>query len=72
MNVNPITRLDYPDLDVIRVEDTYYMVSTTMHFMPGCEILQSFDLVHWEHATDRKSTRLNSSHSGQSRMPSSA
>ena len=33
MNVNPITRLDYPDLDVIRVEDTYYMVSTTMHFM---------------------------------------
>ena len=26
MNVNPITRLDYPDLDVIRVEDTYYMV----------------------------------------------
>ena len=46
MNVNPITRLDYPDLDVIRVEDTYYMVSTTMHFMPGCEILQSFDLVH--------------------------
>ena len=47
MNVNPITRLDYPDLDVIRVEDTYYMVSTTMNFMPGCEILQSFDLVHW-------------------------
>ena len=30
MNVNPITRLDYPDLDVIRVEDTYYMVSTTL------------------------------------------
>ena len=51
MNVNPITRLDYPDPDVIRVEDTYYMVSTTMHFMPGCEILQSFDLVHWEHVT---------------------
>ena len=24
MNVNPITRLDYPDPDVIRVEDTYY------------------------------------------------
>ena len=22
MNVNPITRLDYPDPDVIRVEDT--------------------------------------------------
>ena len=47
MNVNPITRLDYPDMDVIRVEDTYYMVSTTMHFMPGCEILQSFDLFYF-------------------------
>lgn len=48
--VNPITCLDYPDPDVIRVEDTYYMVTTTMHFMPGCEILRSFDLVRWEHA----------------------
>lgn len=47
---NPLTRLDYPDPDVIRVEDTYYMVSTTMHFMPGCEILRSYDLLHWEHA----------------------
>ena len=54
MNVNPITRLDYPDPDVIRVEDTYYMVSTTMHFMPGCEILQSFDLVHWEHRSEER------------------
>jgi beta-xylosidase len=47
---NPLTRTDYPDVDVIRVEDTYYMVSTTMYFMPGCEILRSYDLVHWEHA----------------------
>ncbi len=49
-HINPITRLDYPDVDVIRVEDTYYMVSTTMHFMPGCEILRSYDLRNWEHA----------------------
>ena len=21
-----------------------------MHFMPGCEILRSYDLVNWEHA----------------------
>lgn len=47
-DVNPITKLDYPDVDVIRVENTYYMVSTTMHFMPGCEILRSYDLIHWE------------------------
>ena len=50
-NINPITKLDYPDPDVIRVGDTYYMVSTTMYFMPGCEILRSYDLVNWEHAT---------------------
>ena len=49
--MNPITRLDYPDPDVIRVDDTYYMVSTTMHFMPGCEILRSYDLVNWEHVS---------------------
>ena len=36
---NPIIPSDYPDVDVIRVEDTYYMVSTTMHFMPGAVIL---------------------------------
>lgn len=47
---NPLTRLDYPDADVIRVGDTYYMVSTTMYFMPGCEILRSYDLANWEHA----------------------
>lgn len=49
--INPVTRMDYPDPDVIRVEDTYYMVTTTMHFMPGCEILRSYDLVNWEHFT---------------------
>ena len=39
---------DFPDPDVIRVDDTYYMVSTTMHFMPGCVILRSYNLVDWE------------------------
>ncbi len=48
---NPLLALDYPDPDVIRVGDIYYMVSTTMHFMPGGEILRSYDLVHWEHVT---------------------
>ena len=48
--INPLTCLDYPDVDVIRVGDTYYMVSTTMYFMPGCEILRSYNLKDWEHA----------------------
>lgn len=49
--INPLTRMDYPDPDVIRVGDTYYMISTTMHFMPGGVILRSYDLAHWEHLT---------------------
>ncbi len=45
---NPIINSDFPDPDIIRVDDTYYMVSTTMYFMPGCDILRSYDLVNWE------------------------
>lgn len=45
---NPIIYSDFPDIDILRVEDTYYMVSTTMHFMPGCSILKSYDLLNWE------------------------
>ena len=48
---NPIIKLDYPDPDVICANGTFYMISTTMHFMPGAEILRSYDLVRWEHVT---------------------
>ncbi|MBN2222299.1 MAG: family 43 glycosylhydrolase, partial [Vallitaleaceae bacterium] len=48
IGTNPIMKADFPDPDVIRVGDTYYMISTTMHFMPGGAILQSFDLINWE------------------------
>ena len=46
---NPIVRADFPDPGVIRVGDTYYMVSTTMHHFPGATILKSQDLVNWEY-----------------------
>jgi beta-xylosidase len=45
---NPIIWADFPDPDVIRVDDVYYMVSTTMFVMPGGPILKSRDLCHWE------------------------
>lgn len=48
---NPVTGMDIPDPDVIRVGDTYYMITTTMHFFPGGQILRSYDLIHWEHCT---------------------
>ena len=46
---NPVVYADFPDPDVIRVNDTYYMVSTTMHHFPGATILKSKDLVNWEY-----------------------
>ena len=45
---NPLMWADVPDPDVIRVGDDYYMVSTTMHLMPGCPVMHSRDLVNWE------------------------
>ena len=44
---NPMLWADVPDPDVIRVGDTYYMVSTTMHLMPGAPIMASKDLKNW-------------------------
>ena len=47
--INPVIYADYPDPDVVRVGDAYYMISTSMHMFPGAQILRSFDLMHWEH-----------------------
>ncbi len=44
---NPVMYADVPDVDVIRVDDAYYMVSTTMHLSPGCPVMKSTDLVNW-------------------------
>lgn len=45
---NPILWADVPDLAAIRVGDTYYMSSTTMHMSPGLPIMKSTDLVNWQ------------------------
>ncbi|MDR0954899.1 MAG: glycoside hydrolase 43 family protein [Rikenellaceae bacterium] len=45
---NPVVFADVPDPDVIRVGSDFYMVSTTMHLMPGVPIMHSKDLVNWE------------------------
>ncbi|MEX1029088.1 MAG: family 43 glycosylhydrolase, partial [Paenibacillaceae bacterium] len=45
---NPVIWADVPDVSVIRVGITYYMVSTSMHSMPGCPIMKSENLMHWE------------------------
>ncbi|MBB3207087.1 GH35 family endo-1,4-beta-xylanase/beta-xylosidase [Rhodopirellula rubra] len=45
---NPIIWADVPDVAVIRVDDCYYMSSTTMHMSPGLPIMKSQDLVSWQ------------------------
>ena len=45
---NPVIWADVPDMSVIRVGDTYYMSSTTMHMAPGVPIMKSTDLINWE------------------------
>lgn len=45
---NPIIYADVPDMSIIRVSDTYYMSSTTMHMSPGLPIMKSKDLVNWQ------------------------
>lgn len=47
---NPLMWGDWPDPDVICVDDKFYMVSTSMHYVPGCPITVSKDLVNWEMA----------------------
>src|SRR5512136_2910707 len=46
--MNPIIFADVPDLSMIRVGNTYYMSSTTMHMSPGVPVMKSKDLINWQ------------------------
>ncbi|KAL3296340.1 xylosidase/glycosyl hydrolase [Colletotrichum asianum] len=46
---NPIIWEDLADNEVHRVDDTFYMTASTMHYSPGAPILRSKDLVNWEY-----------------------
>jgi len=45
---NPVIWADVPDMSIIRVGNTWYMSSTTMHMSPGVPVMKSEDLVNWE------------------------
>ena len=45
---NPVIFADVPDMSMIRVGDTYYMSSTTMHMSPGVPVMKSKDLINWQ------------------------
>lgn len=44
---NPPLYADFPDPDIIRVGDDFYMVSTTFVNSPGLAVLHSKDMVNW-------------------------
>jgi beta-xylosidase len=46
--INPILNSDYPDSDVVRYGDKYYMISSKQHMSPGMIILESYDMVNWK------------------------
>jgi xylan 1,4-beta-xylosidase len=45
---NPLFAEEFEDPDIIRVGQDYYLAGTTMHMMPGVQIMHSRDLVNWE------------------------
>jgi beta-xylosidase len=45
---NPVIFADVPDMSMVRLGDTYYMSSTTMHMSPGVPVMKSKDLVNWQ------------------------
>lgn len=45
---NPAIYADCPDVGLCCDGKYYYMVSTTMHLMPGAPIMRSGDAIHWQ------------------------
>lgn len=45
---NPILNIDVPDMALCHANGYYYMISTTMHLMPGGPIMRSKDMKTWE------------------------
>lgn len=45
---NPILPGFYPDPSICRVEEDYYLVTSTFSYFPAVPIFHSRDLVHWE------------------------
>ena len=55
---NPVLCGFYPDPSVCRVNDMYYLVTSSFTYFPGIPIFQSTDLINWKqigHAITRKS-----------------
>lgn len=56
--INPLLPGFYPDPSIVRVEDDFYMVTSSFSYFPGVPVFHSRDLAHWEqigHVLDRPS-----------------
>lgn len=47
ITANPVLPGFYPDPSICRVNDDYYLVTSTFAYYPGVPIFHSRDLVHW-------------------------
>jgi len=55
---NPILPGFYPTPSICRVEEDYYLITSTFEYFPGLPIFHSRDLVNWRqigHVLDRTS-----------------
>lgn len=48
MSFRPLIYTDLPDNAVLFDGNNYYMITTSMHMMPGCPVMKSRDLINWE------------------------
>ena len=58
---NPILKGFNPDPSIVRVDDDYYIATSTFEWYPGVQIHHSRDLVHWRLITRplRRASQLN-------------
>lgn len=49
---NPILRGFNPDPNIVKAEDTYYIVVSSFEWLPGVRVYESKDLVNWRYKTD--------------------
>ena len=69
MFANPILAGFYPDPSICKVDDNFYLVTSTFAYYPGLPVFQSKDLVNWKligHVLDRPE-QLNLDGQGVSR-----
>lgn len=45
---NPVIQGFYPDPSIVRVEDDFYLCTSTFEFYPGVPVFHSKNLVNWQ------------------------